>query len=744
MGGKVTKQNRSNSTVIFSKPLKRNSNVKVTASLSPVKKIQSDSPKIKVSTSVGSIVAKNAFALVPAYHPQRQKKAKVVITARNGPTGEVNVLQVIAKNNYDFNDGDLIGECLLKHFFMRTLDKDARNEIIKEMTLCKVDKGEVLFRQGTIGNYFYIVKSGEFELFVNDGFVRKFQKGASFGELALLHGVLRSGSVIASEETLVYCLERRNFRKIVDHISSINFEENRKFINMIPILSNIESDFKSLLANQLIKQFYEADKNIVKEGDLASCLYIIKEGEVACSSSGKVVRTLKKGDHFGEKSILLDCTRTMDVIAKTPCVVYSVSVETLTTMVGEKYKDVLLLNFIKISFAQSKMFSKINMRLLENAYEGFTMSHFNKGELVFKSGYTLSSRVVVIIEGNIINSAEKVIAQRGDIIFEEYVSSHSKERLSEDLFAEPDLLIMETSTCDFIKVVGGNSSFKELLRKSSCLESLQRIPLFKTLTQKKMEMLSNMVCFSKYASGRKIIIQGESDDRFFIIKSGQVQIFINEKYVRTLNQNEYFGERALFFNEPRTATAVTFGSVELYELAAHDFKLILEDNLASYLKNRFYLQDVGFELKDFDFLNVLGHGNFGVVALVRNRKNSHEYAMKFVNKKQCDHETLHTNLEQEKAILLKTDHPFIVKLVKTMKMQNYIFYLMEYIKGKELFDVIRDIGLLNKAQTQFYGGSLMLAIDYLHDRKCVYRDLKPENVMIAENVIKTKIRVLSN
>ena len=82
-------------------------------------------------------------------------------------------------------------------------------------------------------------------------------------------------------------------------------------------------------------------------------------------------------------------------------------------------------------------------------------------------------------------------------------------------------------------------------------------------------------------------------------------------------------------------------------------------------------------------------------------------------------------MELERSILVKIDHPFIVKLVKTMKDKNYVYFLMDYIKGKELFDVIRDIGLLNKYQTQFYGASIMLAVQYLHERKFIYRDIKP-------------------
>ena len=76
-----------------------------------------------------------------------------------------------------------------------------------------------------------------------------------------------------------------------------------------------------------------------------------------------------------------------------------------------------------------------------------------------------------------------------------------------------------------------------------------------------------------------------------------------------------------------------------------------------------------------------------------------------------------------------------MKLVKTIKDSKYIYFLMEYIRGKELFDVIRDIGLLNKDQTQFYIGSMILAINYLHKRNFIHRDVKPENIIINDKVV---------
>jgi len=74
--------------------------------------------------------------------------------------------------------------------------------------------------------------------------------------------------------------------------------------------------------------------------------------------------------------------------------------------------------------------------------------------------------------------------------------------------------------------------------------------------------------------------------------------------------------------------------------------------------------------------------------------------------------------------------PFAIEFVSTYKDEHFVYFLMEYIKGMELFDTIRDMDLLNTPQTQFYIGQMMLAIEYLHGLGIIYRDLKPENVMV--------------
>ena len=489
---------------------------------------------------------------------------------------------------------------------------------------------------------------------------------------------------------------------------------------------------KSILCSNIIKEQYEKGAVIVKEGDPANCIYIIKDGEVNCSRNGKLARTIGKGEMFGEKSLLTGSNRSMSVEANVLTTCYSVSEETLKSLFGDNYVKVLFTNLIKLAFRRSAQFNRLSSDLLDNVFSTVSIEEFNKNETVIAKGYNLGFEMIVVIEGSIIEaSTGKEVAPRGSILFDKEAMNKSKGINETLLIADPDCLIARMSIDKLEKLLGG--SLDIMINRSELIKTLHTIPLFKNISQAKTEKIAQRIKEVSYSKGEKIIVEGEEGETFYVISSGNVDISVKDNYIRTLSTNQFFGDRALFFKEPRSATAVANCDMSCYTLNKDDFLDCLEENMKEYLTNRFYLQDESIELKDLDLHGELGTGSYGVVHSVKNRKNNYFYAIKSISKSQIDSEQMHDNLDMERSILLKIDHPFIVKLVKTLKCNKFIYFLMEQITGKELFEAIRDIGLLNKEQSQFYGASLILAIEYLHSKNVVYRDVKPENVLVTEN-----------
>ena len=208
----------------------------------------------------------------------------------------------------------------------------------------------------------------------------------------------------AISNCLLWVLERKNFRKIIEHINKITYEENIQFIDSVSVLSHMEQYQKSILSSKLILEEFNEGRLIVKKGDLSTCLYIIKKGEVECiDENGIVIRNLKEGENFGERSILVDKKRTLDVIAKTFCICYSISISYLKSMLGEKYRSFLFLNFMKSAFQKSKILNKLNSYFVEEIFQFFEAVNLGFDNVAFPIKHNKSSKIVIIIDGNLIN-----------------------------------------------------------------------------------------------------------------------------------------------------------------------------------------------------------------------------------------------------------------------------------------------------------------------------------------------------
>ena len=133
-----------------------------------------------------------------------------------------------------------------------------------------------------------------------------------------------------------------------------------------------------------------------------------------------------------------------------------------------------------------------------------------------------------------------------------------------------------------------------------------------------------------------------------------------------------------------------------------------------------------FNLSNFTYIKKLGEGQFGQVYLAKNVQfGSNLYAVKCLSKEYIKSEELEDSVIQEKKILEKIIFPYIVGFVKAFHDKKYVYLVMEYIHGKELFDVIREVKSMTADMIRYYIGCLLLSVEYLHSNNIVYRDLKP-------------------
>ena len=660
---------------------------------------------------------------------KKKERVSVVSLDVDEKNHEKKVLELIHEKNAEKEDYDLLYNIINKHFFLQTLTNQSKNEIIISMSLYSIKEGKTLYTQGSIGNYWYIVQSGQLNKLMDDKLISTINAGDSFGEHALMNNSPRTYTVVAVTECKLWVLKRQVFRKILEFIFTLNYEQNMKFLEGINI--PLDSTIKSIMASNLIQEIYTKGQYICKEGEVGSCMYIIKEGEVECIKKDKVIRVLKQGDNFGQKALLENAKRSLDVRAKTDVKIYSISSSFFETQLGENFREHLYFSFISTAFINSSSFNKINPNMISKTFGFFSFRSLKNGELVYPKDQRVCEKLCVVLEGNIIDKTiNKVEAKRYEILFEKQLVEGSEEVIKHDLLAEPDCILAEIDFDKFKEELGGDLNIAHT--KSNQLKSFGNISLFRILSDEKIEFLQNNLKIEKFHNGKKIITQGEVGNKLYIIKSGRVDFFVNSRYIRSLGDGDDFGAKSLILSsDKRTATAIANGEVQCYTLTAKVFKSILEENLYEYFTYKFALEDNTIELKDLDNIKELGSGTFGNVNLVRNKKNKQFYAIKALDLEQIKKENLESCVELEKNVLLKTDHPFIMKMVKYLKDENYIFFINEYIKGKELWDVIRDIGLLNKEQTQFYVASMLLAINHLHKKKIIYRDIKPENVMVS-------------
>ena len=714
------------------------------------------------------------------------KKKRVAIAVEN--VASVDDIDVVAK---DERVRELILGATESNTLFEGLDFATRCALCDVMTETRVAAGADVIVQGATGDdarHFYVLESGTCEVKVRrrdpaDGkpvmteperTVATYAGGDSFGELALLYGAPRAATIRASKECKLWSLDRAHYVAIKRRFQEALAERVRDLVESVNLFQGLSPEHKATIADALKCEVFEKDDVIISEGETGDKFYVVSSGEVSVyvggadsystAKSHRELTRLTAGASFGEKALINDDVRGASVkVVSDRCELFHLDRARFNALLGS-YGEI----WRWLSLRRVPVLSSVSDAEITELVSHLDELSLRPGELVYDVGDVGDCMYVAERGEFLITDAD---GKRVDLVtdggfFGERSLMGSERRAMRAEVANGGLCAASAPAAKLLRL--NRRDLENLLGEGlaavttqSRLRCLQHVALLESLSDAQRTTLVSYLQPRQYAEGEVVFRQGDPGDKFYIVETGNVAIHreresttstnasrTKHEVLKLVTRGEYFGELALLSTNSRAATAtVERGGAFILSLTKEDFDThmgSLAKELSQQAKDEYgvavYDDRVANDparslaakaMTDFKVKAVLGVGAFGKVLLCRHPSSAGVFAVKQLSKAQIIAAQLQHHVRQERDVMKDCDSPYLVRLVATFQDPRMLYMCMETVMGGELFNHLSRVGgSIPERDARFYAACVVLAFQYLQNKHYIYRDLKPENLLI--------------
>jgi len=517
----------------------------------------------------------------------------------------------------------------------------------------------------------------------------------------------------------------------------------RKALKSNFIFNSLDKNELTTLLDAFESRSVHAGEQIITQGEVGDFFYVLEKGNITVHVDGEQKGVIEPGQSLGEVSLLYDCPRTSTCIAAVKCKVWRVDQTTFRKILanqniqdGKEVKDVLR----KVPFL-----SDIDESYIDKMASATTPITFKSGDIIIRKG-DIGKVFYIIKEGKVKltkieaggKSFENQILGAGDYMGERAILTDEPRAATAVAATETVVLCIARDT--FLKVLG---PLRDLVVKSNDKKMLQGIPIFANsdLVPHEYSSLMQLIDETTAKKGDTIYRENETTlGALYFVRSGRILLKTKTGKETIVSEGGYFGEDTLKREDgseslPNTSAIVQDDAV-LGVLTDFVVESIIMDfgRLYSSVKVPPVTMDKSIAFTDLKKYRILGMGTFGKVWLVSNKKtgNKDAYALKVQRKKEIIKYNQVDGVIREKQVMEKLAHPFIIRLVNSYQDIHCVYMLLNLVQGGELYSRMHTTrsDKLPESEAQFYSAVIFEGLCHMHNQSILYRDLKPENVLI--------------